>query len=285
MLLQSLLRRTFSIVLTFGMVLTHLAVWNRPVVGQEPKEDPLLTVAESSQFKATANGEEVLIFLKQLAQQWEGSELHTIGTTTEGRPIQSLIIDPPEAKTEADRPLTVLILGGIHPGECDGKEAMLAFMRDMSRDKQTDWRNKLRLIFVPNFNADGDARRGKGHRPGQAGPIEGMGIRENALGLDLNRDFMKLETPEARSLVATYNRFDVDVLIDLHTTNGSLHRYPLTYDVPHNPAASQLHDSYLRRDLLPTVTERLSKKGFETFYYGNFDRSHRRWDSYGHEPR
>lgn len=285
MLSLGLFRQRFFVALAISVCAIHWAVSSRPASSQEPKEDSLLTVAESSQFKATATGEQVLNFLKQLAHEWEGSELHTIGTTTEGRPIQSLIIEPTESKTDAERPLTVLILGGIHPGECDGKEALLAYMRDMARDKQADWRKNLRLIFVPNFNADGDARRGKGHRPGQAGPVEGMGIRENALGLDLNRDFMKLETPEVRSLVATYNRFDVDVLIDLHTTNGSLHRYPLTYDVPHNPAASQLHDSYLRRDLLPTVTERMSKKGFETFYYGNFDRSHRRWESYGHEPR
>ncbi len=278
-------RRSIQNFSALWLSLVFLAVSSQPSISQEPKEDTLLTVAESSQFKATATGEQVLNFLKQLAHEWDGSELHTIGTTTEGRPIQSLIIEPKEQKPEVERPLTVLILGGIHPGECDGKEALLAYMRDMSRDKQTEWRKNLRLIFVPNFNADGDARRGKGHRPGQAGPVEGMGIRENALGLDLNRDFMKLETPECRSLVATYNRFDVDVLIDLHTTNGSLHRYPLTYDVPHNPAASPMLDQYLRRDLLPTVTDRLSKKGFETFYYGNFDRSHRRWESYGHEPR
>ncbi len=274
----------FSLLLTASLCLATVS-GERAWAGQPPAEDdPLITVAESSQFKATATGEQVLGFLKHLAHEWEAAELHSIGTTVDGRVIQGIVVEP--SKPDKDlRPLTVLVLGGIHPGECDGKESLLAYMRDLSREKDTAWFEKMRLIFVPNFNADGDARRGKLHRPGQAGPVEGMGIRENALGLDLNRDFMKLETPEARSLVAAYNQFDVDVLIDLHTTNGSLHRYPLTYDIPHNPAASPELDQYLRRDLIPNVTERLSKKGFETFYYGNFDRAHRRWDSYGHEPR
>jgi dipeptidyl-peptidase 4 len=248
------------------------------------QDDPLMTVAESSDFTATATGEQVLSFLRELKHEWNAAELHSIGTTVEGRPIQGVVIEP-EVVSKDQRPLTVLILGGIHPGECDGKEALLAYMRDLARSKDSAWFQKLRLIFVPNFNADGDARRGNNHRPGQAGPVEGMGIRENALGLDLNRDFIKLETPECRSLVAAYNQFDVDVLMDLHTTNGSLHRYQLTYDIPHNAAAPQALDQYLRRELLPSVTEKLTTKGFETFYYGNFDKPHRRWESYGHEPR
>ena len=55
--------------------------------------------------------------------------------------------------------------------------------------------------------------------------------------LDLNRDFTKLETPECQQLVALMNQWDPHLLIDTHTTNGSRHRYALTYDVPHNPAA------------------------------------------------
>jgi dipeptidyl-peptidase 4 len=250
---------------------------------QASADDVLMTVAESSNFTATATGQQVLDFLKQLAHQWEGSELHTLGTTVEGRPVQALVVEPTIKLDQ--RPLTVLILGGIHPGECDGKESLLAYMRDLSVDANPQWYQSLRLIFVPNFNADGDARRGKLHRPGQAGPADGMGIRENALGLDLNRDFIKLETPEVRSIVAAYNQFNVDVMLDLHTTNGSLHRYPITYDIPHNPAVLPELDHYLRREFLPEITERMSKKSFETFYYGNFDRAHRRWESYGFEPR
>ncbi len=243
----------------------------------------LPTVAEASNYTATANGTEVEAFLRRLASHWKASELTTIGRTVEGRPLWALVVEP-QLKSDI-KPLTVLMIGGIHSGECDGKEALLALARDFANGKQDKWWQNLRLIFVPNFNADGNERRGVLHRPGQAGPIAGMGIRENAQGLDLNRDFIKLETPEVSSLVAAFNKFDVDVFVDLHTTNGSLHRYEMTYDIPHNPSASQTIDRWLRGKLIPNLTERMEHAGFDSFYYGNFDAEHRRWETYGHEPR
>ncbi len=243
----------------------------------------LATIAESSNYTSTANAVEVESCLRRLANDWPVAELTSIGRTVEGRPIWALIIEP-QVKSEF-KPLTVLMLGGIHSGECDGKEALLALARDMSIAVDDRWWQTLRLIFVPNFNADGNERRGTLHRPGQDGPTAGMGLRENAQGLDLNRDFIKLESPEVRSLVAAFNEYDVDILIDTHTTNGSLHRYDLTYDIPHNPNVAPATDSWLRTRLLPKVTEQMAQAGFATFYYGNFDADHRRWETYGHEPR
>jgi dipeptidyl-peptidase 4 len=245
------------------------------------------TIAEQTEFRDTARASDVATLMRQLATAWDAAELTTIGNTVEGRPIWALVVEP-QVKSEA-RAVTVLMLGGIHSGECDGKEALLALAGDMAQDQvatdENAWWQSLRLIFVPNFNADGNERRGLLHRPGQAGPSAGMGIRENAQDLDLNRDFIKLESPEVRNLVAAITTYNVDVLIDTHTTNGSLHRYELTYDIPHNPSTPVAIDSYLRRDLIPTVTQRVAEDGFSTFYYGNFDRAHRRWETYGHEPR
>ncbi len=112
-----------------------------------------------------------------------------------------------------------------------------------------------------------------------------MGIRENAQGLDLNRDFVKLETPEVRALVGALDRFNVDVMIDAHTTNGSLHRYDLTYAVANNPAAPPALDRWLRDELLPSIDKSMLAKGINSFYYGNFEDQHQNWKSFGHEPR
>ncbi|MEZ6135604.1 MAG: DPP IV N-terminal domain-containing protein [Pirellulaceae bacterium] len=257
-------------------------------VAQEAPESAWQTIAELSEFRDTASEAEVASYLRRLATQWDGAELTTIGNTVEGRPLWALVVEP-QGESQPPNPITVLMLGGIHSGECDGKEALLALAADMAEERVDDdaepWWNSLRLIFVPNFNADGNERRGVLHRPGQAGPEEGMGVRETAQGLDLNRDFMKLDSPEVRSLVAALHAYDVDVLIDTHTTNGSLHRYQLTYDIPHNPATPPAIDAYLRRELIPAVTKRVANDGFSTFYYGNFDQAHRRWETYGHEPR
>ncbi|QDV22161.1 DPP IV N-terminal domain-containing protein [Aureliella helgolandensis] len=266
---------------------------------------PLPTIAESSEFQATATGAEVETFLRRLTSQWPESELTSLGQTIEGRPIWAVVVEPQLAATEEvdegtktpekegasipttpSTPLTVLMLGGIHAGECDGKEALLALARDMAfTAPQEQWWREVRLIFVPNFNADANERRSPHHRPGQAGPVQGMGLRENAQGLDLNRDFIKLESPEVRSLVAAINQYDVDILIDTHTTNGSLHQYQLTYDIPHNPATPRTIDRWLRSELMPSVKDRMAEAGFSAFYYGNFDKEHRNWSTYGHEPR
>ncbi len=256
-------------------------------VSENIPDPQFATVAEQTDFADTARETDAALLMRRLANSWDAAELTTIGNTVEGRPLWALVIEP---LVQSDsKPITVLMLGGIHSGECDGKEALLALAADMAQEQQATppqaWWQSLRLIFVPNFNADANERRGALHRPGQAGPLAGMGVRENAQDLDLNRDFVKLESPEVRGLVTAINDYDVDVLIDTHTTNGSLHRYELTYDIPHIPTLPSDIDGYLRRVLIPGVTQRVAEAGFSTFYYGNFDREHRRWDTYGHEAR
>jgi dipeptidyl-peptidase-4 len=273
-------------------------------LAQQLPSAPPLTIAESSDFTATATATEVQTFLAELGSDWPDARLVTLGETVEGRPILALCIGqsfdslsglPHSSRKEINRlgsPFTfstesglkVMVMGGIHPGECDGKEAILAYLRNLKISGLAEL-STLQLVFVPLLNADGESRRGLNHRPGQAGPSKGMGIRENAQGLDLNRDFVKLDSPEVRSLVAAINDWDIDVLIDLHTTNGSLHRYDLTYDIAHNPAAPQQIDQFLRSQLLPRITQRLKEKNIPTFFYGNFDRDHQRWETYGHQPR
>ncbi len=257
-------------------------------VSQEKLPEPesltkLQTVAEASQYKATARGSQVESFLRRVDSAWESATLEVLGRSIEERPIWGLVIQPTQ-KTLA-KPLTVLVLGGIHAGECDGKEAILALARDMALGQVPKEWSQLRLILVPNFNVDGAERIGSLHRPGQAGPADGMGIRENAQQLDLNRDFIKLESPEVRALVSAINKYDVDVLVDMHTTNGSLHRYDLTYAVPNNAIANSEIVRWSRSHLLPTISERLDKRGFGTFFYGNFDSEHQKWTTFGHEPR
>ena len=207
--------------------------------------ESLQTIAEASGYEATSTGQEVEAYLRKVQQGIPGSELRTIGKTVEDRPLWALVVEP--TNKVIDAPITVLLLGGIHPGECDGKEALLALMRDLALGKHEQWWRSLRLVFVPNYNADGNERRSPYHRPGQAGPENGMGIRENPQGLDLNRDFMKLDSPEAKSLVAALDEYDVDVLIDTHTTNGSLHQYVLTYEYSTQPFGARSCGSLLAR--------------------------------------
>lgn len=250
-----------------------------------PTVDPP-TVAEASNYEATSTSDEVAAFLAKLDGRSPRVTFSSIGMTNEERPLLAATFR--SGATEANdriEPLRVLVIANIHSGECDGKEAMLAMIRDLAGDPQHRWNLRpLELVVVPNYNADGNDRRGAEHRPGQIGP-DVMGIRENAQQLDLNRDFMKLEAPETRALVAFADSFRPHVFIDCHTTNGSQHGYVLTYDVPHHPASPAAVRGLLRDVILPEVTTDLESRSMRTFYYGNFDRQRTRWTTYGYEPR
>ena len=113
-----------------------------------------------------------------------------------------------------------------------------------------------------------------------------MGQRPNAQGLDLNRDHMKLDSPEARSFVRMMTAYDPHVAVDLHTTNGTRHAYHLTYSPPLHPNTPDVIDDLLRIEWLPAVTRRVeAKHGWRYYYYGNHDPRRPGWYTFDHRPR
>ncbi len=245
----------------------------------------LLTVAETSNFTQTSTSAEVESYVEHYAQA-KHIEPFTFGRTNDGKDLVGAIVSRKPFKIgDRDERPRVLLLGNIHSGECSGKEALLIMLRKLAQNPDHAWLDNMVIVFAPNYNADGNDRMGLNHRPGQIGPERGMGLRENAQHLDLNRDFCKLESPEARALIRLIDQFDPDLFVDCHTTNGSKHRYGVTYDVPHNPSSPKTLRDFMRQKFMPTVTERLEKEGLSTFYYGNFNGNKTAWETYGHEPR
>ena len=142
------------------------------------------------------------------------------------------------------------------------------------------------LAVAPIYNTDGNERVSKTNRPGQVGPEEGMGQRANARGLDLNRDFIKLEAPETQGLVRFLNEWNPHLFIDTHTTNGSYHRYTITYEGPKNPAGDPAVIAFMRKTFFPEVGAAFEKRtDLKAFYYGNFNREHTQWTTYPAEAR
>ncbi|MEM9413011.1 MAG: M14 family metallopeptidase, partial [Planctomycetota bacterium] len=270
-----------------GVVVYLLLLASTSVAFDEPQQENLtpLTVAEASHFKSTSSSQEVIEFLEEVATVDHISTFE-FGRTVENRPMTGIAMSKqPYQLGNSDDRLVILVLGNIHSGECAGKEALLMMARELRDEAEHRWLKKAVVLFVPNYNADANDRVGKGNRPGQIGPENGMGRRENAQNLDLNRDFIKLESPEARALVQLIDKTNPHLFIDCHTTNGSKHRYALTYDIPHNPSTAEPIRSFLRHKMMPEVTKRLEKSGTDTFYYGNFSDDHTRWTTFGHEPR
>ncbi|MFN0133549.1 MAG: DPP IV N-terminal domain-containing protein [Phycisphaerales bacterium] len=249
---------------------------------------PLPTIAESSGYSVTASHDDIQSFLSTLTKRSPRVRMSEIGASEQRRPIfLALLANPPVATPEdaaKSGKLVVVLLGGIHPGECDGKEALLALLRDLAlADPPPPILDSLVLAFVPNYNPDGNAKLGN-HRPGQAGPDQ-TGVRENATGLDLNRDFVKVEAPETRALLRLINRADVAALIDTHTTNGSHHRYALTFDGPRHPLTNPAIATLNRSILTDAATAASKATQLDFFWYGNFEADHTRWETYPAEPR
>lgn len=248
----------------------------------------LRTVAEQSDYRSTASSTFVVDFLEAVSREASHIQTFKFGTTFEGRPMMAATVARPSVQqrpTDTDPRLVVLINANIHSGECCGKEAMLRMLRELANAADHRWLDEIVLVIVPNYNADGNDNVAKTHRARQVGPINGMGMRPNAQQLDLNREYIKLESPEARALVGLMNRFKPHCFIDLHTTNGSWHRYQLTYDIVHNPAADPLLAGLMRGRMMPAVAKHLLSEGIDTFYYGNFNDDHTRWSTTDHRPR
>jgi hypothetical protein len=127
------------------------------------------------------------------------------------------------------------------------------------------------ILIAPIYNADGNEMISTDNRSAQHGPIGGVGTRGNGRGLDLNRDYMKLESLEANALVSLFNRWDPHLTVDLHTTNGSYHGYHLTYAPTLNPNAHARLIAFERNQMLPAITKTMLKTHqFRIYYYGNF---------------
>ncbi|MCC6908039.1 MAG: DPP IV N-terminal domain-containing protein [Phycisphaerales bacterium] len=250
----------------------------------------LQTVAESSDYTATSTYAQVVEMINAMASASPLANRIDIGTTVENRAIPMLVLaDPGVSSPEqaaAQEKMVVLIIGNIHAGEVAGKEALLALAREVLAGDDADLLDHLVLCIVPIYNADGNERFGLDNRPGQIGPEKGMGVRPNAQGLDLNRDFTKTDAPETRALVKVMRQWNPDVFIDTHTTNGSLHRYLITYTGPKSPAGDREIIDYAHDTMMPRITASLKQRtGYDSFFYGNFDRDHTKWESYPAESR
>lgn len=261
------------------------------VTAQDADLSFLQTRAEASDYEQTTGYDEAIGFLEVASAQSSDLHLTHFGYSVEGRKLPLVVWGAPSAHPEsllADSRLRIFIQANIHAGEVCGKDAMLALIRDLAGGRYEAWKESVILIIAPIYNVDGNERVNLYNRPRQNGPVGGMGQRPNAQDLDLNRDHMKLASPEARSLVGMMNAYDPHVLIDLHTTNGTRHGYHLTYSPPLNPNTDPAIDGLLRNELLPDVTNSIRERhGWEFYYYGNlpFRRGEPGWYTFDHRPR
>lgn len=247
-----------------------------PCLSSETAEKDLKTIAESSNFRATSRYADVMAFVNTLKGLSPSLRLETLCVSAEGREVPLLILGtpPPISPRELrhDKRLVVYIQANIHAGEVEGKEASLMLARDILLEKDLPYLDRLIILIAPIFNADGNEKISKENRRNQVGPEEGVGVRYNGQNLDLNRDGIKMESPEVQGLAHNVlNRWDPVLLVDCHTTNGSYHKEPVTYVWPLNPNGDLSLIKHQRETMMPWVNTTLKDK-YDTLSipYGNF---------------
>jgi hypothetical protein len=225
----------------------------------------LTTVAERSGFIKTGRYDEVIALCDAFSQRYPQAVRCTdFGVTPEGRPMKLLVASTsgaltPEAARGKGLPVT-LIQGGIHAGEIDGKDAgFLALREILDGDASKGVLDGQVLLFVPVFNVDGHERFGRWNRPNQRGP-EQMGWRTTAQNYNLNRDYVKADTPEMQAMLSLLNEWDPLAYVDLHVTDGAKFEHDVSIQVePVNSGDDALRQ--VGSALRSGVIERLAAQG------------------------
>lgn len=211
--------------------------------------EPLTTVAERSGFVQTGRFDEVIALCDAFAQRYpQAVRCISFGTTPEGRPMKALVVSTSgalDAASAAQRALpVVLVQGGIHAGEIDGKDAGFLALRELlDGTAGKGVLDKVVWIFVPVFNVDGHERFGAWNRPNQRGP-EQMGWRTTAQNLNLNRDYVKADAPEMQAMLQLVQQWDPLMYVDLHATDGAQFEHDVSVQVEPVHAG----DAALRKD-------------------------------------
>ena len=196
----------------------------------------LVSEAERSGFQRTGRYEEVARLAAAFQARYPDKvAVRSFGTTPEGRPMQLLVVtatgafDPAEAKRRG-LPV-VLVQGGIHAGEIDGKDAgFLALRQVLEGQAAPGALDRLVWLFVPVFNVDGFERFGRWNRPNQRGP-EQTGWRTTAQNYNLNRDYVKADSPEMQAMLGLVREWDPLATVDLHATNGAQFEHDISIQV------------------------------------------------------
>ena len=196
------------------------------------------TYAEQTNYRETAPYTETIAYAQRLASASPLLHFESFGRSGEGRELPLLIgaegeTFTPAAAREAGKAV-VLIQACIHAGEPDGKDAGFALLRDIAITKTLpDLLKNVVVLFIPIYNTDGHERSSPYNRINQNGPAD-MGWRTTTSYQNLNRDYMKADTPETRAWLALWNRWHPDLFIDCHVTDGADYQYNITYQFEHH---------------------------------------------------
>ncbi|WP_417881750.1 M14 family metallopeptidase [Xanthomarina gelatinilytica] len=235
---------------------------------QSPKE--FLTVFEKSEGKETGTYSEVIRFYKNLSATYPEISMQEMGLTDSGLPLHMVVFntDTYFDFSEIKKSKRILLINnGIHPGEPDGIDATMMLFRDLAQGTIKMPKHTV-LVTIPIYNIGGSLNRNSGTRANQNGP-KAYGFRGNARNYDLNRDFIKCDTDNAKSFAQIFHLVQPDVFIDNHVSNGADYQYTLTHlFTQHNKLGGTLGE-YLNQEMMPLLEKKLADKEWDITPYVN----------------
>jgi hypothetical protein len=225
---------------------------------------------ETSNGLETATYKEVIEFYTELAEAYPDINIQAVGETDSGEPLH-LVTFNTEAKFNfkniRSNKRILLINNGIHPGEPDGIDATMMLFRDLVKDKIKPPKH-VAIATIPIYNIGGCLNRNATSRTNQNGP-KTYGFRGNARNYDLNRDFIKCDTKNARTFAQIFHLVKPDIFIDTHVSNGADYQYTLTHlFTQHNKLGDKL-GNYLHTEMMPNLEQKLAKKNWDITPYVN----------------
>lgn len=232
------------------------------------------TIFETSNGLKTATYKETINYYLDLEKNFASISIFEIGETDSGFPLHVVIFDPKnENRKKTDESFSkkgknlLLINNGIHPGESDGIDSTMLLFRDLATGKIPAPKNTL-LATIPVYNIGGALNRNSSSRTNQNGP-EAYGFRGNARNYDLNRDFIKSDTKNAKAFAEIFHWLNPDLFIDNHVSNGADYQYVLTHlFTQHNKLGGDL-GHYLHTIFRPRLEDSLQKKNWDITPYVN----------------
>ncbi len=259
--------------LNIFLILAFVVLLSNCTENTAPEGERLLNLRYEEDYTPTYY--EIIDMYKLLDDNYPIATLREYGLTDSGKPLHLFIIDKdrdfdPAESRKKDKQI-VLINNGIHPGEPCGIDASLQYADDMLRnmDGMQSLLENTVICIIPVYNIGGCLYRSHFHRTNQPGPYE-AGYRGNYKNLDLNRDFVKMDTENAKSFAGITRIWNPDVFLDTHTTNGSDHQYCITLiPAQHNSMQADL-GKFFNEDLVPALYEKMRETPYELIPYPTY---------------
>lgn len=244
---------------------------DKPTTENKTTKLDLITVFEKSNGLETATYNEVINYYEDLAEHHSEISIKTIGESDSGKPLHIVTINMNSSGDNFENLRTnnriLLINNGIHPGESDGIDATMMLFRDLAQGKIEAPKQTI-IVTIPVYNVGGSLNRNSTTRTNQNGP-KAYGFRGNARNYDLNRDFIKSDTKNAKTFAKIFHLVQPDVFIDNHVSNGADYQYTLTHlFTQHNKLGGQLGD-FMNTEMMPQLKEKLATKSWDITPYVN----------------